>query len=121
MQKLTKSEEEVMHLLWNMEQGTVGELLASMPEPRPPQSTLSSFIRILEKKGFVDHQAFGKVHVYFPIVGKKEYASRSLGGIVKDYFDGSAAQLVSLLLADEKLTAEEIAALRQRLDKLDEQ
>ena len=116
MQKLTKAEEEVMHLLWEIGRGTVSELLERCVEPKPPHSTISSVVRILEKKGFVDHKAYGKTHEYFPIVTKEAYGSSSLGDVLRNYFDGSVTRLVSHLTEEEKLSAEELEALRRLLD-----
>jgi predicted transcriptional regulator len=117
MQKLTKAEEEVMHLLWEIGRGTVSELLEKCPEPKPPHSTVSSVVRILEKKGFVDHKAYGKTHEYFPIISKETYGSRTLGDVLRDYFDGSVTRLVSHLSENEKLSAEELEALRRLLEE----
>ncbi|MBL7782283.1 MAG: BlaI/MecI/CopY family transcriptional regulator [Saprospiraceae bacterium] len=116
MQKLTKAEEEVMQLLWEIGRGTVSDLLEKFPEPRPPHSTISSVVRILEKKGFVDHKAYGKTHDYFPVVSKEAYGSRSLGDVLRDYFDGSVSRLVSHLTEEEKLSPEELDALRKLLE-----
>ncbi len=116
MQKLTKAEEEVMHLLWEIGRGTVSDLLDRCTEPKPPHSTISSVVRILEKKGFVDHKAYGKTHEYFPVVTKETYGSRSLGDVLRNYFDGSVTRLVSHLTEEEKLSAEELKALRRLLD-----
>lgn len=121
MQKLTKAEEEIMHWLWLLELATVSQLIERLPEPKPAQSTVSSFVRILEKKGFVHHEAFGKTHAYYPLVSKNEYGSRSLGDLVRDYFGGSASRLVSHLVDDEKLSAAERADLLKRLENLDNQ
>ncbi len=116
MQKLTKAEEDVMHLLWEIGRGTVSDLLDKCPDPKPPHSTISSVVRILEKKGFVDHKAYGKTHEYFPIVTKETYGSRSLGDVLRNYFDGSVSRLVSQLAEEEKLSAAELEALRRLLD-----
>ena len=73
MQKLTKAEEDIMQLLWEVGRGTVSDLLDRCPEPKPPHSTVSSVVRILEKKGFVGHKAYGKTHEYFPLVEREVY------------------------------------------------
>ena len=114
--KLTKTEEEVMQLLWEAGRATVSELLAKIDEAdRPPHSTLSSVVRILEKKGFVGFKAYGKTHEYFPVVTKDEYAHQSLGDVIQQYFDGSAASLLSHLVEKEQLSEADIAALLKKL------
>ena len=117
MQKLTKAEEDVMQLLWDAERGTVSDLLDRCPEPKPPHSTVSSVVRILEKKGFVDHKAYGKTHEYFPIISKEDYGRSSLGDVLRNYFDGSAMRLVSHFAQEEKLNKEELEELMRLLDK----
>ena len=118
MQKLTKSEEEIMQLLWQLERATVSQIIELMPEPRPPHSTVSSFIRILEKKEFVAHKAYGKTHEYFPIVTKTQYSSRSLTDLVRDYFNGSVQSLVSFLVKNEKVDMKELEEMLLANEKL---
>ena len=62
MKELTKAEEQVMQLLWQKEKAFVKDLIEEMPEPKPAYNTVSTIIRILEKKGFVGHTAYGKTH-----------------------------------------------------------
>ena len=119
--KLTKAEEDIMQILWRLERGTVSDILhiieqESTDGKRPPHSSISTIVRILEDKDFVSHKAFGKTHEYFPIVSKADYGKRSLSKLVSDYFDGSAHSLVSFLVKEEKLDADE---LKNLLDKLD--
>lgn len=115
MQKLTKAEEEVMHLLWEIGRGTVSDLLERMGAPQPPHSTISSVVRILEKKGFVGHKAYGKTHEYFPLVDKEAYGRNSLTDVLRNYFDGSVSRLVSHLVKDKTLSERD---LKEILDKL---
>lgn len=115
MQKLTKSEEEIMQWLWQLERATVSDILAKMPEPTPPHSTVSSFIRILEKKGFVGHKAYGKTYEYFPLINKEEYSKLNVNDLVRDYFNGSVSNLVSFLVKNEKIDADE---LQKMIDKM---
>ncbi len=117
MQKLTKTEEDVMHLVWEIGRGTVSDLLEKMDEPRPPHSTVSSVVRILEKKGFVGHKAYGKTHEYFPLIEKAAYGRHSLTSVLRNYFDGSVSRLVSHLAQEEELSDEEVKDLLQKLDK----
>lgn len=119
MQKLTKAEEDVMHYIWQAGRCTVSDILAQMEVPKPPHSTISSVVRILEKKGFVGHKAYGKTYEYFPLVDKADYGSRSLGHLIRDYFDGSVSRLVSHLAEGEKLSEAELEELKKLLDKND--
>jgi BlaI family transcriptional regulator, penicillinase repressor len=115
MQKLTKAEEEIMQHLWHLERATVSDILDAIGEPRPPHSTISSFIRILEKKGYVGHKAYGKTYEYFPLISKESYSSQSLSTLVADYFDGSMTNLLSFLVKNEKLDTDD---LQKMIDKM---
>lgn len=117
MQKLTKAEEDVMHLLWEIGRGTVSDLLEKFEGDKPPHSTVSSVVRILEKKGFVDHKAYGKTHEYFPLISKEDYGRRSLGDVLRNYFDGSISRLVSHLAEKEPLSEREVEDLMRILKK----
>lgn len=121
VQKLTKAEEEVMHLVWEMERGTVSDLLEKMSDPKPPHSTVSSVVRILEKKGFVGHKAYGKTHEYFPLVEKSAYGKRSLTDVLRNYFDGSVSRLVSHLAQEEPLSKAELDELLRQLKEKEDQ
>ena len=116
-QKLTKNEEEVMQYLWKLERCTVSEILEQMGEPKPPHSTVSSVVRILEKKGFVDHKAYGKTYEYFPIVKKEEYAKRSLKEVLKNFYDGSVTRLVSHLVENPEISEKEMEDIIKKLDE----
>ncbi len=113
MQKLTKAEEEVMQIIWELNECFVKEILEEMPEPKPPYNTVSSVVRILEKKGFVDFKAFGKTHQYFPIVSKDEYGKSELIKVMDGYFSGSFKNLVSFFSNEKQLTDSEIKELKK--------
>lgn len=116
MKKLTPAEEEVMQWIWTLGRCTVSDILDHLGEPRPPHSTISSIVRILEKKGFVDHKAYGRTHEYFPSVARDDYRRKSLQQLVSDYFDGSVHRLVSYLVKEEQVDWDE---LQQLLDGLE--
>ena len=120
MQKLTKAEEEVMQYLWELERATVSDVIERLPEPKPPHSTISSIIRILEKKGAVDHKAYGRTYEYFPLVTKEEYTAGSLNQLASDYFGGSLRKMVSFLVQREDLSLGDLEEIRTLLkDKND--
>jgi predicted transcriptional regulator len=109
MEKLTKAEEEVMQLFWSNGPSTVSQLIEKMDEPRPPHSTISTFVRILEKKGFVDHKAYGRTYEYFPLIEKSDYSRFSIKKLVGNYFDGSLNSLVSFLVKEEDLSLNDLS------------
>ena len=94
-QELTKGEEEVMHVLWELGKGTVNDIISRMPEPKPKYTTVATFIKILENKEFVYHEPVGKGFVYYPAVAKEVYARTIVGNMLASYFDGSMSNMVS--------------------------
>ena len=111
-QKLTKAEEEIMQLIWNeTEPVVVSQLIEKMEEPYPPHSTISSIVRILETKGFVDHKTYGRTHAYFAIVDKKDYSKYSLKNLVGNYFEGSVNELVSFLVKENDLSLKDLSEI----------
>ena len=92
---LTKAEEQVMRILWDEKEGFVKDLLQHFPEPKPAYNTVSTIIRILEKKGFVDHRSFGKSHQYYPLMSREQYRNERFSSLMKDYFNNSMQQVLS--------------------------
>lgn len=117
MKELTRAEEQVMQILWKMERAFVNDILDRFPAPRPAYNTVSTIIRILEKKQFVGHEAMGKSHQYFPLVSKKEYAHSFLGRMVKGYFGNSYADMVSFFAQDPSVSLEEMEEIRHIVRK----
>ena len=115
MQKLTKAEEEIMQMIWDQEDTTVSHLIKKMKDPKPPHSSVSSIVRILEKKGFVNHRQEGRSFVYFPIVVKSDYSRFSIRRLVSNYFEGSMNELVSFLVKENDLTLSELEQIKEQL------
>lgn len=117
MERLTKAEEEIMQYIWQLERCTVSQIIDAMEAtPRPPHSSISSIVRILEKKEYVGYKAYGKTYEYFPLVSKSDYGKRSLRKVLTDYFNGSANSLVSFLVQEKELDAYELNALLNQLN-----
>lgn len=118
MKELTKAEDQVMQILWQIEKGFVKDIIEHMPNPKPAYNTVSTIVRILETKGFVDHNSFGKTHEYFPIISKDKYSKFYLNNMLKGYFNGSFQNLVSFFAKDNKLDVNDLEALVQQLENL---
>lgn len=108
LKELTKAEEEVMQFLWRLEIASVKAIIAEMDEPKPATNTVSTIIRILEQKGFVDHRPKGRGYEYFPLISKEEYQEFSVNKVVKSYFGGSLSKLVSFFAEKEKIDTKEL-------------
>lgn len=113
LRELTRAEEEVMQILWELGQGVVHDLLERFPEPRPAYNTVSTIIRILEQKGFIDHKAYGRTYVYFPLISKKEYTKSYFRSMVTNYFGNSYKSLASFFTREESLSIEELEAIQK--------
>lgn len=121
MESLTKTEEKVMQILWSIKKGFVKDVIERMPDdPAPPYNTISSLIRLLEKKGFVGHTAYGKTHEYFPLISKAAYRRFTFRQYLANYFEGSPDKVVSFMVKEEKLSPEEIRKMLDMLEKEDQ-
>ncbi|MCH5329556.1 MAG: BlaI/MecI/CopY family transcriptional regulator [Alistipes sp.] len=107
-QMLTKGEEEVMRILWMLGEATVNEIIARMEEPKPKYTTVATFIKILENKGFVAHRAAGKGFSYYPLLEKSEYAGSVANNLLSNYFNGSLSQMVSFFSQQENISVSEM-------------
>jgi BlaI family transcriptional regulator, penicillinase repressor len=116
MNELTKAEEQIMHVLWKIERGFVKDVVDLLDKPKPAYNTVSTIIRILEKKGFIDHKAYGKTYEYFPIVSKKEYTKTFFGNFLNKYFSNSFQQLVSFFSDENDMSLEEMEKIRILLE-----
>lgn len=118
MEKLTNKEEEVMKVLWQLEKAFVRDVLEAFDKgsSKPHYNTLSTIIRNLEEKGYVGHTAYGKTHQYYPIVSLEAYRKTFISSAIEDYFNNSYKSLVSFFAKEEKISAEE---LREILDKIE--
>lgn len=115
---LTELELKVMQILWELKKGFVKDILAKWPDnPTPAYNTISTIVRILEEKGFVDHESQGRSHQYFPLISKGKYQQHFLANAIKSVFSGSASGLVSSLLADKQLSEQELKALQELIDQ----
>ncbi|MFT4664795.1 MAG: BlaI family penicillinase repressor [Polaribacter sp.] len=111
MKKLTKAEEDLMQIIWRLERCTVSDILEELGKPKPPHSTISSIVRILEKKDFVGHKAYGRTHEYFPTITKDDYSKKTLKDLVSDYFGGSMNSLVSFMVDEKEMDIEALTEL----------
>lgn len=117
MQTLTRAEEQIMQKLWDLKKAHVKEVLHLLPEPKPAYNTVSTIIRILEKKGIVGHEVTGKSHLYYPLLQREEYKKQSLKRLIHGYFEGSFAKMASFFAKEENLNNAEIEELLKHLEK----
>lgn len=111
MKELTKAEEQIMQLLWKLEKAFVKEIIEKMSIPKPAYNTVSTIIRILEKKGFVGHKAYGKTHEYFPLVSREEYTQSYMKNFMSNYFSGSFQEMVSFFAKKDNMSLTDLDEL----------
>ncbi len=117
MKELTKAEEQIMQILWDIEKGFVNDILDKLPLPKPAYNTVSTIVRILEKKGFVSHKAYGKTHEYYPLISKKDYTKTYFKGFMKNYFENSYQNLASFFTKESKLSLQELEKIKQLMEE----
>ncbi|MBI9040535.1 BlaI/MecI/CopY family transcriptional regulator [Lutibacter sp.] len=115
--QLTKAEEQFMQVLWEIEQGSVQDIIDKLPEPKPAYNTVSTIIRILETKEFVAHKAKGRGYIYFPLIKKADYSNQSLQKLVDGYFDGSFKSLVSFFVKKNDVDLNELETILKSINK----
>ena len=117
MSELTKAEEQVMQVLWEVKEGFVKDIVAKFPEPKPAYNTVSTIIRILEKKKIIGHKAFGRTHMYFPLISKEEYTRKTTNSLVDKYFSGSFESMVSFFVKEKNISVDELEKILKQIDK----
>lgn len=118
LKELTKAEEQIMQILWQLNEGIVKDILEQMPDPKPAYNTVSTVVRVLEGKGFIDHKAYGNSHVYFPLISEADYKKFSVDKLMTNYFDNSYKSLVSFIADENKLGVKELDELSALIEKL---
>jgi len=111
MIQLTRAEEQIMQILWMLQESTVQDIREKFVNPKPARTTIASVLSILENKGVVTHKSFGRVNVYYPIVAKNEYSKTQLFGMIKNYFNNSLPSMVSFFAKEKNLSMEELDEL----------
>ena len=109
--QLTRAEEQIMQILWDLNEGLVKDIRDRFPEPRPSRNTVSTVVRILEKKNFVSHRAYGNVYVYYPLVTREEYSKNQLFGLIENYFGNSFPAMASFFAREKDLSIRELDGL----------
>jgi len=119
MEELTKTEERIMQISWTLKKAFVKDIIEQIPdEPKPPYNTISSVVRILVSKGYLNFKAYGKTYEYYPAISKTSYRKIQLRKVISGYFSDSPASLLSFMVKEEKLSLEEIEKLRDIINKI---
>ena len=119
MKQLTRAEEEIMQVLWDLEKSNVKHIIEQLPEPKPAYNTVSTIVRILESKGFVDYEKEGKGHIYYPLIKKQDYSNQSLNSLVDNYFQGSFKSMVSFFVKKNDVNLQDLETVLKEINKND--
>jgi BlaI family penicillinase repressor len=118
MEELTRTEERVMQILWKLKKAFVKDIIEAMPDdPKPPYNTISSVVRLLEKKSYIGYKAYGKTYKYFPLISKADYRKAFFKKMFTNYFDSSAESLLSFMVKEDKISDEDIEILKDLISK----
>ena len=117
MKQLTKAEEDIMQVLWELQKANVKAIINELPEPKPAYNTVSTIVRILESKGFVDYEKQGKGHMYFPLLKKQDYSNQSINKLVDNYFQGSFKSMVSFFVKKNDISLNELESVLNEINK----
>lgn len=117
MKQLTKAEEDIMQILWKLEEANVAAMVEEFPEPKPANNTVSTIVRILESKGFVSYRKQGRGHIYFPIISKEAYSNSSIQKLKDGYFQGSFKSMVSFFMKKNDISVSELESILQEINK----
>lgn len=118
---LTKAEEQIMQIVWQIEKGFVKDVMDFLPEPKPAYNTVSTIIRILEVKGFIGHEAFGKAHKYYAIISKEDYKRHATEKLLGNYFENSVESMFSFFVKEEKLDLSDVDEILKMINKIKKQ
>lgn len=117
MEELTKAQEEILLVLWDIQEGAVADVVERLSEPKPAYTTVATVIKVLEKKNYVAHRKYGNIHVYYPVVTKKAYAKHVLKDAYKGLFNNSINQLVSFFVKEKDVPVSELEELKKLIDQ----
>ncbi|WP_373058816.1 BlaI/MecI/CopY family transcriptional regulator [Zunongwangia sp. H14] len=115
--QLSNSEEQLMQILWKKEKAFMKELIAAYPDPKPATTTIATLLKRMQDKNFVDYVQYGRSREYFPLVRKKDYFSKQVNGLIKNFFNDSASQFASFFTKESNLSQDELEDLRQLIEE----
>src|SRR5690242_57526 len=115
MKKLAKREEQIMQVYWELGKAFIKEVIPHLPDPKPHYNSVATMVKILEEKGFLDHEPIGNLYRYFPIVKKEEYQKHAMKDIVKHYFNDSYPRMLAFFAKEQNLSEEELKEILQMI------
>ncbi len=114
--KLTRSEEQLMEIIWRHETAFLKDILTDYPDPKPAGTTIVTLLKRMQEKGFVTYTIFGNSRQYSTLINKSDYFSKQVNGIIKNFFNNSSMQFASFFTASTNLTPDELKDLKNIID-----
>ena len=111
MVKLAKREEQIMQVFWEVEKAFIRDIIPLLPEPKPHYNSVATMVKILEEKGFLNHETVGNMFSYFPIISKEDYQKFALKDVVSQYFDNSYPRMLAFFAKEQNLSEDEFAEI----------
>jgi len=118
MVTLTKAEERIMQILWDLERGFIKDIQEQFPKPKPPYNTISTIVRVLVKKEIISYKSYGGSYQYYPLITREEYRSEQMGRLMSNYFGNSLKEVVSFFSETKDLDVDEVNEALQMLEEL---
>jgi predicted transcriptional regulator len=115
--QLSKSEEELMNILWKQKKAFMKDLLDDYPDPKPATTTVATLLKRMSDKRFIAYKSFGRSREYYPLVKKKDYFSKHVNGLIKNFFNDSASQFASFFTQETNLSKGELEELKKLIDQ----
>ena len=118
MATLTKAEERIMQILWNIDKGFIKDIQEKFPDPRPPYNTISTIVRVLVKKGILSYKSYGGSYQYYPLITREKYRSEQMGRLMSNYFGNSLKEVVHFFSERRDMDVEELDEALKMLEEL---
>ena len=115
MIKLAKREEQIMQVFWDLKKAFIKEVIPHLPDPKPHYNSVATMVKILEEKGFLDHETVGNLYHYFPVIGREDYQKHAMKDIVSQYFDNSYPRMLAFFAKQQNLSEDELKEILQMI------
>jgi len=117
MNKLSKSEEQLMEYIWKAEKAFMKDLIEAFPDPKPASTTVATLLKRMTDKGVIGYTRYGNSREYYPLIKKADYFSKHVNSMIKNYFDDSVLQFASFFTKEVKLNKEQLEELKKIVDQ----
>ena len=111
MLKLATREEQIMQVFWDLKKAFIRDVIPLLPDPRPHYNSVATIVKILEEKGFLDHETVGNMHQYFPVISRNDYQKHAMKDIVSKYFNNSYPRMLAFFAKEQNLSDDELSEI----------